>query len=192
MNDAAEGSAPDMMFLDEFASALTLLDMKGHKYYGSIYLPLLTLPIPRAWWPDKPTLAPFIKDISTTFRPMSTAGMIATYLGESYANFGIVGIFLVPPLLAALLALFYRRAQLAPYDSVLRFAYMVLSVNLIQVYRDGLCSLVVFTFVNMMPLAAIVVAHVVVAFAIKRRRNIPPTAANRPAFPGSPDVRVGA
>jgi len=163
VTEASEGSAPDHMFLDEFACALDLLDLHGKKYYGSLYLPLLTLPIPRAWWPDKPTLAPYVFDISTTGRPMGANGMITTYLGESYANFGFAGILLVPPVLAALLAYFRRKAFTAPSDSVLRFAYVLVSVNLIQVYRDGLQSIVVFTFVNMMPLVIVVLAHLVFA-----------------------------
>ena len=61
--------------------------------------------------------------------------------------------------LAIFLAWFRRKAYAAPYDSVLRFSYVVLSVNLIQVYRDGLQSIIVFTFVNMMPLVVMVMAH---------------------------------
>lgn len=168
--NVTEGSSADQLFLDEFASALTLLDARGELYMGSIYLPLLTLPIPRAIWPNKPVLAGFITDISTRSRPMSRSGMITTYLGEAYANFGVYGIFLVPPVVAFALAAFYRRASRAPYNSVLRFAYTVLSVNLLQVYRDGLQSVVVFTFVNMMPLTIIVLAHVIrAAFQGKRQ-----------------------
>lgn len=169
MTEVVEGSAADHTFLDEFASSLSLMDLQGKKYYGSIYLPLLTLPVPRAWWPDKPKLAAFVTDISSLTRPMSTSGMITTYLGESYANFGVAGIFIVPPILAIFLAWFSRRAYLAPYNSVLRFSYSLLSVNLIQVYRDGLQSIIVFTFVNMMPLMVIVLAHVGSALIRKRR-----------------------
>ena len=169
VTEAAEGSAADHLFLDEFASALTLLDLQGKKYYGSIYMPLLTLMVPRAWWPDKPRLAGFVIDISTGTRPMGSGGMITTYLGESYANFGLAGIFLIPPCLAFFLARFQRWARARPYDSVLRFSYVVLSVNLIQVYRDGLQSIIVFTFVNMMPLVVIVLAHVAQLLVRKRR-----------------------
>lgn len=165
------GENADQMFLDEFASALTLMDMAGHKYYGSIYLPLLTLPIPRALWPDKPVLAGFVTDISTTHRPMATSGMITTYLGEAYANFGVLGIVFVPPLVAIALAMFYRKAYSVPRLSLMRFAYVLVSVNLIQVYRDGLQSIVLFTMVNMMPLAAIVLVHLF-SETVKKRRHL--------------------
>lgn len=169
MSDASAGAAPDQMFLDEFASALTLIDRQNHKYMGSLYLPILTLPIPRALWPEKPGLAGFVTDISSSHRPMATNGMITTYLGEAYANFGVVGIFLVPPILAVALAWLYRKAYLVPRTSLLRFTYVLVSVNLIQVYRDGLLSIVVFTMVNMMPLAVIVIAHLLNDRVRKRR-----------------------
>lgn len=174
VSEASGGAAADHMFLDEFAAALTLLDMQGRLYYGSIYLPLLTLPIPRAVWPEKPELAGFLKDISTRYRPMSSAGMITTYLGESYANFGLLGVVLVPPLFALFLARLRRKAYSAPYDSLWRFSYVLLLVNLIQVYRDGFLSLVVFVFVNMMPLVLIVFAHIVLPIVIGPQRPTAP------------------
>jgi hypothetical protein len=167
--DMSEGHADDQLFLDEFASSLTLLDLQGKKYWGSIYLPLLTLPIPRALWPEKPVLAGFMGDISSTTRPMATSGMIVTYMGEAYANFGLAGVILVPPLLAFFLVKFCRRAYMAPADSVLRFAYVLLSVSLIQVYRDGLTSIVMFTFVNMMPLMVVVLIQYARSIVQKHR-----------------------
>ena len=171
VTEVAAGSAGDQMFLDEYASGLTLLDLQGKKYYGSIYLPLLTLPVPRYFWPDKPVLAGFVTDISSRSRPMATSGMIVTYLGEAYANFGLAGILIVPPILALFLVIFYRHAYLAPPGSVMRFSYILLAVNLIQVFRDGLVSIVVFTFVNMMPLVVIILLHLGAA-AVRKRRHL--------------------
>jgi len=171
ITDVSEGANTDQMFLDEMGSALTLIDLNGKKFMGSMYLPMLTLPIPRALWPDKPGLSGFLQEISTSHRPMAACGMITTYLGEAYANFGLFGIFIVPPILAVLLAMFYRAAYSVPRLSVMRFAYVLVSVNLIQVYRDGLLSVFVFTLVNMMPLAVIVLAHLAIA-AVRKRRHL--------------------
>jgi len=168
--DLTEGAAGDQMFLDEYASGLTLMDLQGKKYMGSIYLPILTLPIPRFLWPDKPGLSDYMADISTRQRPMASSGMIVTYLGESYANFGLAGIFLVPPLLALFLGLFYRVAYEAPRESVIHFSYILLAVNLIQNFRDGLLSIIVFRFVNMMPLMIIILLHLGAA-TIRGRRE---------------------
>jgi hypothetical protein len=153
------GEADDQMFLDQLASALTLIDMSGRRYFGSIYLALFTLPIPRQWWPDKPGLAGFLADISIPTRPMKETGMVVTFIGEAYANFGILGVILVPPLLAAALTVLYRNAYRANYNTVVRFGYVLVCATLIQVYRDGLLSLVIFTFVNSLPLVMIVLLH---------------------------------
>ena len=61
----------------------------------------------------------------------------------------------------AQIAWFHFRAYCAPYASILRFTYLMICANLIQVFRDGLTSIVVFTAVHMMPLTLIVLAHFV-------------------------------
>ena len=159
INSALVAEAPDQIFLDLFACAITLCDENGKLYYGTTYLNLIILPVPRQWWPGKPTLGDYVNDISRPWRPMFEMGLIVTFLGESYANFGFLGIILVPYLVAYWLARIYFRAYRSNYFSVARFAYLLIACNLIQVYRDGLVSIVVFTCVNMMPLILIVLLH---------------------------------
>jgi hypothetical protein len=162
VNNALAVRAPDQQFLDQFGCALTLMDDSGRRYYGATYLAVLTLPIPRQWWPNKPGLTDYLVDISIPSRPMNEMGMIVTFLGESYVNFGYLGILFVPALLAYFLGRVYFRAYRSNYFSVLRLAYLLVACNLIQVYRDGLTSIVVFTWVNMMPLMVIVALHSIV------------------------------
>jgi hypothetical protein len=159
VNEAMYAAAPDQMFLDEFACALTLIDEHGEFYYGRTYLNVITLPIPRQWWPDKPTLADYLKDISKPWRPMAQMGMIVTFLGESYANFGVFGTLAVPFLVAYWLGRAHFKAYRSDFLSVTRFVYLLVACNLIQVYRDGLVSIIVFTLVNMMPMMLIVLLH---------------------------------
>jgi hypothetical protein len=154
-----EGQSGDQMFLDQLASGLTLIDINRKLYWGTPYLVLITLPIPRQWWPGKPGMDVYMEEISIPSRPMKEMGMTATLIGEAYANFGVLGVILVPPILAAVLLSMYRRAYRAGYYTVPRLAYVLVSVNLIRVYRDGLVSLVVFAFVNAMPLTVIVLLH---------------------------------
>lgn len=161
INSALAAEAPDQTFLDLFACGLTLMDENDKLYYGGTYLNLVTLPVPRQWWPNKPSLSDYLRDISRPWRPMAEMGMIVTYLGESYVNFGLLGILIVPYLVAYWLARLHFRAYRSSYSSVARFAYLLLACNLIQVYRDGLVSIVVFTCVNMMPLTLIVLLHFV-------------------------------
>lgn len=161
LREVAAGQNGDQTVLDQFASSLTLIDRAGKLYYGSTYLALLTSPIPRQWWPDKPGLAEYMGDFSTPSRPMGEMGMIMTFIGELYLNFGYVGVVILSFLTAHWLARIYFRAYRSNYYSVLRFGYLLIACNLIQVYRDGLTSLFVFTLVNMMPLSAIVFLHLI-------------------------------
>src|SRR5262249_37579441 len=139
---AMMGQAGDQMILDQLASGLTLIDRSGSLYLGRTYLALLTLPVPRPIWPEKPGLADHIANISIPERPMSTWGMVLTFLGDAYVNFGILGLLFMPALLAYGLGRFYFAAYQRPYYSVMRFSYLLTAANLIQVYRDGLTSLV--------------------------------------------------
>src|SRR5262249_36171494 len=147
---AAAGRSEDQAFLDEYAMSLTGFDEHDKLYLGSPYLALVTLPVPRQLWPEKPGLADHLRDISTPRRPLSEVGAIITYIGEAYGNFGILGVLLVPGVVAYALGRAFRGAYRRPYDSIERFAYLMLACNLLQVYRDGLTSIVVFTAVNMM------------------------------------------
>jgi hypothetical protein len=155
ITDFAEGHSGEQMVLDEFASIVSLVDDSKHYYYGTLYYPLLTIAIPRQFWTDKPALSEYVREISTPSRPMAVSGMIATLHGESYANAGLTGIAAISFLIAYYLGRFYFAAMRRSYFSVYRFTYLIVACNLIQVYRDGLVSLVVFTIVNMLPLVAI-------------------------------------
>ena len=181
IKDAMSGQAADQEVLDQLASSLTLIDQSGRFYYGTTYLVLITSPIPRQWWPNKPGLADYQKDFSTVSRPMGEMGMIMTFIGEFYINFGYLGIVVLCYLTAYFLARAYFRAYRSDYSSVARFAYLLIACNLIQVYRDGLMSIIVYTTVNMMPLTIIVLLHLV--FPVKRAPRVisPYSSATYPA-----------
>ena len=153
--DVTRGEAGDQSILDQFASYVLLVDHYGHYYYGTLYYPLLTMPVPKQWWPEKPPLNLYLHEISTPWRPMAHAGMVATLHGESYANLGVVGIIIISYFSAYGLGWFYFAAMRKSYFSVFRFTYVLVACNLIQIYRDGLISLVIFTVVGMSPLIAI-------------------------------------
>jgi len=171
LSDVLAGQNGDQTVLDQLASSLTLIDRNGKYYYGSTYLALLTSPIPRQWWPDKPGLADYQNDISMPSRPMSEMGMILTFIGEFYINFGYFGIVGMSFLAAFWLGRIYFRAYRSNYYSIARFAYLLIACNLIQVFRDGLMSLFVFTVVNMMPLSIIVLLHFIRPVRIKHQET---------------------
>jgi hypothetical protein len=154
-----EEDTGDHLFLDQFACTLTLVDQSGTLAWGHPYYAMLMMPVPRQFWHEKPSIADYLDKISTFQRPMREMGMITTYLGEAYANFGSVGIVIIPALLAFALGRASNRSEQHSRGSIARFSYLVVASNLLQVYRDGLVSLFVFTFVNMTPLLIILLLH---------------------------------
>lgn len=71
---------------------LALVPQQVNFLYGSSYLAVLTLPIPKGLWPEKPGLIPGM--VGETFYGMDV-GMPPGALGEAYWNFGIPGILIV-------------------------------------------------------------------------------------------------
>lgn len=157
--DVFHGTHPDEMILDELASTLTLADQRGKLLWGRTYSGILTVAVPRQWWPEKPGLADFEKEISTAGRPMATDGMVVTMLGELYVNFWYPGVILLSFATAYLLGRAFDAAYRRGYFTLARFTYLLVACNLIQVFRDGLISLFVFLAINMMPLMAIMILH---------------------------------
>lgn len=159
--------AASEQFLDQFAGGLTLIDYNGRKFLGSTYVAIITLPIPRAWWPGKPGLADHLQEISTSGRNYAGEGRIITYLGESYLNFGYVGLFLIPALMGYLLTVYCLYSATGPMQRLSRYVYLVFFMALIQTFRDGVLSIFVFTFVHNMPMLFTVICHMIPGFAKK-------------------------
>jgi hypothetical protein len=153
------GQGGDTIFLDEAAVAMSLVDEHGEYFYGRTFAPLLVLPIPRPWWPDKPATNQYLRDISTPARPMGTIGMVATIVGEGYANCGYLGVVLFPLVAAYGYGKAYYAAMRQPHNSTVRFSYLLVACLLIQVLRDGLISSVIFILVGGMPMVVVCLLH---------------------------------
>ena len=154
-------------FLDQFAGGLSLIDDNDRKFWGSTYLAILTLPIPRAWWPNKPGLADHMHEISTSGRQYNIEGRIFTYLGESYINFGYAGLILIPAMVGYILTALCLHATAGPMLRLGRYLYLVFFMALIQTFRDGLLSIFVFTVVHNMPMLFTWILHSIPGFAVK-------------------------
>ena len=154
-------------FLDQFAGGLSLVDSNDRKFWGSTYLAIITLPVPRAWWPDKPGLADHLQEISTSGRQYNVEGRILTYLGESYLNFGYAGLILIPSLLGYLLTAACLRATSGPMQRLGRYLYLVFFMALVQTFRDGVLSIFVFTVVHNMPMLFTWILHYFPGLAYK-------------------------
>ncbi|MFT5483936.1 MAG: oligosaccharide repeat unit polymerase [Halioglobus sp.] len=146
------GASSPVNFLDQFAAALTLIDHSEKLWYGATYLNLLLLPIPRALWPDKPSLGQHVLEIATVDRPFDAEGRIITMLGESYINFGTAGIIIVPAIVAYLFTRLYLRFTRSPKYSLIRLFYLFVLPASVQMYRDGITSIVLFGLIFNMPL----------------------------------------
>ncbi len=146
-------------FLDQFAGALTMTDRKGEFLYGSSLLPILTLPVPRALWPEKPGIGDHVIAIATADRPYDVQGRIITYIGEAYMNFGIYGVILVPFILSVFLTKFYHDSCSGVVNKLNRYIYLVVFSSLIQVFRDGLSSFIMFALIPNMPIILFSLLH---------------------------------
>ena len=159
-----EGSSSEQ-FLDQFAGALTMTDDYGKVYYGSTYLAIVTLPVPRSLWPAKPGLGDHTIEISTARRQYDREGRIITYIGESYLNFRYLGVLLVPGLLGFFLTRWCLRATSGPLHRFEGYLYTVFAMAYIQLFRDGLLSIFVFTVVHNMPMLFAWILHAIPGFA---------------------------
>lgn len=162
-----KGESAGEDFLDQYAGALSLADTNERKFNGSTYLAIVTLPIPRAWWPNKPGLADHLQEISTSGRNYAQEGRIITYLAESYLNFGYLGFFVIPALVGFVLTAYCLQATAGPLLRLGRYVYLVFFMALVQAFRDGLLSIFVFTFVHNMPMLFALVLHLIPGFARK-------------------------
>lgn len=165
--DGFEELSKNEGFLDQLSGALSLVDDTEKKFKGSTYVAIITLPVPRTLWPAKPGLADHLADISTTVRPYQQEGRVITYIGESYLNFRHAGVILVPFLLGLWLTSWCMRATAGPHLRLERYLYCAFCISFLQLYRDGLTSLVVFTICHNLPMVFVWFMHSVPGFAPK-------------------------
>lgn len=81
--------------IPDFNSAIKMFPKEKDFLYGSTYLAVLVNPIPREFFPNKPV---GIGAIMGNIDPISRKGtsISITFFGEAYANFGIIGIVIIP------------------------------------------------------------------------------------------------
>ena len=144
-------SVGDTEFFDMQASYMAASDEAGKRLYGATLLPLLYIPIPRFTWPDKPRMNDWEIELSSSQRPFYL-GMVPTFSGESYVNFGWFGCAVIPFFYILLMQAGYMRVRAHAITSSGRFLYLVYLVCMIQVYRDGLVSAFTYPFITYLPL----------------------------------------
>ncbi|NYG54701.1 O-antigen polymerase [Nocardioides perillae] len=163
---ARAGRNAEQALLDQGAISVMLAEHQDYLGLGRSYAALVTLPIPRPLWPDKPPLAGDLRAISTPSYPLIEVGAITTLVGELYIGFRWPGVVVGGFLFGTITGRFHRRAYSRERLSGLRFFHVLIFAVLLQVARDGLPSLLLFTVVNASPWVAIAL----LAGAINRRR----------------------
>jgi hypothetical protein len=131
--------------------------------YGSSYVALLTLPVPRKLWPGKPVQVG--GRMGQTFFNVQ-AGMPPGIIGEAYWNFGLLGI----PLVFFAFGMFHRwlaRFMLAYRGEPVAMALYVTALFLAQPSTGGIMA----TLLRTVPLAAVAIAFG--ALKLRRRAEAP-------------------
>lgn len=155
--DDLEGSSNN--FLDQYAGALTLIDESNKFYYGMTYTSLITIFVPRILWNEKPGLGDHTLALATTDRPYDVEGRVITYLGEAYINFWYMGFFIIPFILGVLLTRSYIKNIDSGYNSLQFYVFISFNVILIQVYRDGVSSLILFGILQNLVMVSVYFSH---------------------------------
>jgi hypothetical protein len=153
---AVDNGSGDTQFLDEQATYMAAADETGRRFYGATVLPLLTLPIPRFAWPDKPRLNEYAVELTSASRPILMVGMTPMLAGEAYLNFGWIGCAAIPFIYLYAMQQAYLRVR-EDGISARRWVYLLFLVSMTQVFRDGLAALILFPLLNYMPMVAWVV-----------------------------------
>jgi hypothetical protein len=148
------GASPsiDTQFLDMQATNMAAADEAGVRFYGTMDLPLVFLPIPRFMWPDKPSMAEYAQKITSSSRPIAITGMTPNLSGQGYMEFGWVGCAIIPFLYIYGMQTAFRRVSSLGITSVARWIYLIFLATMLQVFRDGLSSVFVFPFMAYLPL----------------------------------------
>lgn len=145
------GASVDTSFLDMQAMYMAAADAAGKRYYGSTILPLLSLPIPRFLWPEKPGINAYAVELSTGSREISRMGLTPNLSGESYVNMGWFGCFLIPFVYLFLMQIAFLCTKDPPYFTTGWWLYLLFLVCMLQIYRDGLISVVIFPLLYYFP-----------------------------------------
>jgi hypothetical protein len=153
------GSGIDFQFLDMVSSTMTLVDMHHSYFYGTSISPLFVSPIPRQLWAGKPELNQYQQDLDIPSRAMSKLHMTAGLVGEAYADFGYLGVFIIPFAISVAFSAAYRRLAGTSLLTPGSMLYVLYLSTYMQLYRDGMISAVWFPFVHCAPIGWAAVSH---------------------------------
>lgn len=150
--DFTEGESGDMSFIEQSAGMIGAIDIKDKIFYGNTYNSIFFFFVPRSVWPEKPALNQWQHEISITGRDFGEMGQISLISGESYANFRFIGVFVISFLIGRWYSFLYNKYANLPYQHKGFLLLLLFNMVLFQVWRDGMISLVLFPFLNYLPI----------------------------------------
>lgn len=150
--DFTEGESGDMSFIEQSAGMIGAIDIKGKIFYGNTYNSIFFFFVPRSVWPEKPALNQWQHEISITGRDFGEMGQISLISGESYANFRYIGVFVISFLIGRWYSFLYNKYANLSYQHKGFLLLLLFNMVLFQVWRDGMISLVLFPFLNYLPI----------------------------------------
>ena len=148
----SEGESGDMSFIEQSAGMIGAIDMKDKIFYGDTYQSILIFFVPRSLWKDKPSLNQWQHDISISGRDFGTMGQVSLISGESYANFRYIGVFIISFLVGRWYSFLYNSYSNLPAKHKGFLLLLLFNMVLFQVWRDGMISLILFPFLNYLPI----------------------------------------
>lgn len=136
----ASSSATFENDLDLYQAYLAIVDgfPRDHDYlWGSSFTYLVIQPIPRVLWPDKPD-APVRTILNEILgSDATTAGVAYPNVGEYYANFGVLGVFVGMWLFGLVMRAMYEYLRQHQDNDWTRVTYAVALPFLVQVVSRG-------------------------------------------------------
>jgi hypothetical protein len=170
MSDAVGGETNDQYGLDALGVALAQSDRHGSALWGTHYLNIVYLPIPRPFLAGKPVLNEDVVELSTADRPLSTIGAVFTLPGSMWVDFRWLGLTVGAFLFGRVTLWAFCRSYANGFGTLSHFLYLVVASSSIQIFRDGPTSLVTFVLVKNFPLVLIVL----LSFALRPRQGQAP------------------
>ena len=151
-DEFTEGESGDMSFIEQSAGMIGAIDMKDKIFYGKTYQPIFFFFVPRSLWAEKPALNQWQHDIAITGRDFGEMGQISLISGEAYANFRYIGVFLISFLVGRWYSFLYNSYSNLPAKHKGFLLLLLFNMVLFQVWRDGMISLILFPFLNYLPI----------------------------------------
>ena len=131
----------------------------GATYYGYTIISALIGFVPRIIWNDKPvetgTMIITTTDLYPGLYESQNTGLIGTYLGEAYSNFGFIGILIYSIIIGYLFSYYHKRALISFNIFFLPF-YAIAFPYIFSIVRGGFDWVWMFVIFKLIPLTLIV------------------------------------